>query len=189
MTLLILGICLWWGAHLTKRIAPDFRNGLTERLGESSKGLFAAAIAISVIAMIFGYRLAEVNVIYSLPAWAGYLNNVLMILAIFLFGVGSKGSWLGARLRHPMLTSMIVWAVAHLLVNGDTASILLFGSMLIWAVVTILAINKAEGPWTADPSVAFGSRDIKLIVTWTIMFVIIAAVHIWLGHNPFLGKY
>jgi uncharacterized membrane protein len=189
MTLLILGIILWWAAHLFKRMLPDARMALTDKLGDASKGLFAAAIAVSVILMIFGYRMADVTVLYSLPAWAGYLNNVLMIIAIFLFGVGSKGSWLGARLRHPMLISMKIWAVAHLLVNGDTASIVLFGSMLLWAVVTVIAINTSEAEWTPDHSVAFGKRDISLIVTWTILFIIIAAVHIWLGHNPFLGKY
>jgi len=189
MTLLILGIILWWVAHLIKRVAPDFRQSLTEKMGDSSKGLFAAAIAISVILMIFGYRMADVNVVYSLPAWAGHLNNLLMIVAFLLFGVGSKGSWLGARMRHPMLTSMKIWAVAHLLVNGDTASIVLFGSMLAWAIVSVIVINRAEGPWTADPTVTFGRRDITLIIIWTLMFIIIAGVHIWLGHNPFLGKY
>jgi len=189
MTLLILGIVLWWVAHLIKRLAPEFRQSLAEKMGEASKGVFAAAIVISVILMVIGYRGADVNEVYALPAWAGYLNNLLMILALFLFGVGSKGSWLGARMRHPMLISMKVWAVAHLLVNGDVASILLFGSMLVWAIVSVIVINRNEGAWTPDRTVSFGQRDIKLIVIWSVMFIIIAAIHIWLGHNPFLGKY
>ncbi len=189
MTLLIIGIILWWVAHLTKRLAPTFRQSLTEKMGNNARGLFAALIAVSVLLMIFGYRLADVNTVYSLPSWAGHLNNLLMIIAILLFGAGSKGSWLGARMRHPMLISMKIWAIAHLLVNGDVASILLFGSMLVWAIVSVILINRAEGPWSADHTVSFGKRDIKLIVTWSVMFIIIAAVHIWLGHNPFLGKY
>ncbi len=189
MTLLILGILIWWGAHLVKRIAPGFRQSLTDKMGEGSKGIFAAALVISVVLMVIGYRSEPVESLYSLPSWAGHLNNLLMILAFFLFGVGSKGSWLGARMRHPMLTAMIVWAVAHLLVNGDVTSVILFGSMLLWAIITIIVINRSEGPWTPDHTVAFGRRDISLMVTWAVMFVIVAGVHIWLGHNPFLGNY
>lgn len=189
MTLLILGIVLWFAAHLTKRLVPAFRQSLQDKMGENSKGIFAALIAVSVILMIFGYRMADVNVVYSLPSWAGHLNNLLMVIAILLFGIGSKGSWLGSRMRHPMLISMKIWAIAHLLVNGDVASILLFGSLLVWAIVTVILINRSEGPWTPDHTVAFGQRDIKLTVVWSVMFIIIVAVHIWLGHNPFLGKY
>lgn len=189
MTLLILGIILWWAAHLSKRLAPNFRQSLTDKLGDGSKGVFAILIVISVVLMTIGYRGADVQHLYSLPAWAGHLNNLLMIIAILLFGVGSKGSWLGARMRHPMLTAVKVWAVAHLLVNGDVSSLILFGSLLAWAVVSVIVINRAEGGWSPDRSVAFGSRDIKLIVIWSVMFVIIAGIHIWLGHNPFLGAY
>jgi len=188
MTLLILGIIIWWAAHLTRRLAPGFRQSLTDRMGEGSKGLFAGVILLSVILMVIGYRSADVNTLYSLPAWAGYLNNVLMVVALFLFGAGSTGSWLASRMRHPMLISMKVWAAAHLLVNGDTISIVLFGSMLAWAVVTVILINKSES-WAPDRSVSFGGRDIRLIAVWSVMFVIIVAVHIWLGHNPFLGEY
>jgi len=154
MTLLILGIVLWFAAHLTKRLVPAFRQSLQDKMGENSKGIFAALIAVSVILMIFGYRMADVNVVYSLPSWAGHLNNLLMVIAILLFGIGSKGSWLGSRMRHPMLISMKIWAIAHLLVNGDVASILLFGSLLVWAIVTVILINRSEGPWTPDHTVA-----------------------------------
>lgn len=189
MTLLILGIVLWWVAHLLKRLAPDLRQSLTDRMGDASKGLFAAVIVLSVVLMVIGYRAADVTVIYSLPAWAGHLNNLMMVIAFFLFGVGSKGSWLGARMRHPMLISVKVWAFAHLLVNGDVASIILFGSMLAWAVVSVIVINKSEGDWTPDRSVAFGKRDVTLIAIWSVMFVIAIGVHFWLGYNPFQGAY
>lgn len=189
MTLMILGILIWWAAHLLKRLAPGMRDSLNERIGNGSKGLMALFILLSVILMVIGYRSADVDVLYSLPAWAGYLNNLLMLFAFFLFGVGSTGSWLASRMRHPMLIAVKVWAVAHLLVNGDVASVILFGSLLAWAVVSVILINKQEGTWTPDQSIEFGKRDVVLIVVWTVMYILVAGIHIWLGHNPFLGTY
>ena len=120
---------------------------------------------------------------------AGHLNNLLMLVAILLFGVGSRGSWLAGRMRHPMLTGFLIWALSHLLVNGDAASVVLFGGLGVWAILQIILINRAEGAWVRPEQKPFGARDIRLIVVWLVMFVVIAAVHVWLGHNPFLGSY
>ncbi len=189
MTLLILGILLWVGAHLLKRVSPDVRKSLWDRFGNGSMGIIALILLVSVVFMVIGYRSAPVVVLYDPPSWGGYLNNLLMIVAFFLFGVGSTGSWLASRMRHPMLTAMKVWAVAHLLANGDLASVVLFGAMLAWAVVSVILINRQQGAWRKDLSVAFGGRDIALIFVWALMFAFAAWVHIWLGHNPFMGDY
>lgn len=188
MALMILGIVLWWAAHLTKRLAPDFRQSLTNRFGEGSKGIFALTLVISVVLMVIGYRSVDSTYLFSIP-FGGHINNLLMLIAIFLFGVGSTGSWLASRMRHPMLIGFKIWAFAHILVNGDVASLILFGALLAWAVVEVIVINRTSPAWSADRTVGFGARDIKLIVAWAVMFIIIVAVHIYLGHNPFLGTY
>ena len=189
MTLLILGLLLWTGAHLNKRLMPGLRANLDARIGDAARGVMALLILVSVVLMVIGYRGAEVVPLYSLGAWAGYLNNVLMLVAFMIFGVGSTGSWLATRMRHPMLVGMKIWALSHLLVNGDVASVVLFGGMLAWAVVSVIAINKTAGDWTPDRSVTFGPRDIILIIAWLALYALAAAIHIWLGHNPFLGAY
>lgn len=189
MILLIVGILLWIGAHLLKRVAPTMRGSLTERFGNGSMGVIALILLLSVVLMVTGYRSAPVVILYDPPSWGGYLNNILMIVAFLLFGVGSTGSWLASRMRHPMLTAMKIWAVAHLFANGDLASLLLFGSMLAWAVVSVILINRQQGTWSKDLSVKFGGRDIALILVWAVLFIFAAWVHIWLGHNPFLGDY
>lgn len=188
MTLLILGLALFVAVHLLPRVAPAARQRLTDRFGAGSKGIVALAIIASVVLMVIGYRSADFIPVYTPFPGAGHLNNLLMVIAFLMFGVGSKGAWLSKRMRHPMLTATKIWAVAHLLVNGDVASLILFGGVLAWAVAEVIAINRTTGPWTKTPA-GFERRDAVLAVVWLAFVGVAAAIHIWLNHNPFLGTY
>ncbi|WP_323768978.1 NnrU family protein [Marinovum sp.] len=185
MFVLILGLALWVLAHFFKRLAPERRAAL----GDKGKGLVALVLAVSVVLMVLGYRAAPVIPVYAPFPGAGHLNNLLMVVAVLLFGAGSPGSWLSTRMRHPMLISVKVWAIAHLLVNGDLASLILFGGLLAWAVGEVILINRNAPAWQRDPDSKPGPRDARLVAVWAVMFVVIAGVHIWLGHNPFMGTY
>lgn len=189
MTLLIIGLALWWAAHLLKRLAPDLRANMTAKMGEASKGAFALAIVVSVVLMTIGYRAADFTVIWQPPGFLTHINNLLMVLSIYVFGAsGAKDAkvWIGTKIRHPQLTAVKIWAFAHLLVNGDLASIILFGGILAWAVVSVIVINKADGPWTPPPQ-APAKKEVTLIIVTLVLTAIIAYVHIWLGVRPFGG--
>ena len=84
--------------------------------------------------IIIGFRRAPVVPVYDPPPWAIHLNNLLMVVAVLLLGLGHSKSRARGWLRHPMLTAVVVWAVAHLLVNGDQASLVMFGWLGLWAV-------------------------------------------------------
>lgn len=184
MTLLILGVLLWSAAHLFKRLAPAARA----RMGDAAKGMVALALAVSVVLMVIGYRGAEFLPVYTPLPGMGHLNNTLMLVSIFLFGVGGTKGTLYPKMRHPMLTGMILWSVAHLLVNGDVASLVLFGGLGLWAVVSILLIN-ASGPWVRPTDGRGLKGDAMNLVGTLVLYGVIAGVHIWLGHNPFVGTY
>lgn len=180
MTLLVLGLALWWGAHLFKRLAPDARA----RLGDPGKGLVAVALLAAVVLMVFGYRGADIVPVWTPPPGMGHLNNTLMLVAVFLFGVGGTKGSLYTRMRHPMLWGTVLWAVAHLIVNGDLASIVLFGGIGLWALVAMAAINRA-GPWDR-PAAGRGLKgDAMNAVGTLVLYAVIAGVHTWLGYNPF----
>jgi uncharacterized membrane protein len=184
MYLLSLGVGLWWVSHLFKRIAPGPRSAMGEGPG---KGIVALVSLAAVILMVIGYRRADVVPVYAPITGMGHLNNLLMLVALFLFALSqTKGSWRG-RLRHPMLLSVVVWALAHLLVNGDVASLILFGGMGIWAVLSILLIN-AQSEWVR-PEPGPASRNIITVGVVLVLYGLIAGVHIWTGHNPFVGTY
>ena len=148
MILLVLGIALWFAAHLFKRVMPERRAAM----GDAGKGLVA-----------------------------------LMLFAVWVFGSSEiKGGkvWPATRIRHPQLTAVKIWALAHLLVNGDLASIILFGGMMAWAVVEVIVINKAEPDWTPPPK-APGRKIAVLAVITAVVFAVVAGIHIWLGVWPF----
>lgn len=185
MGLIAAGLALWIITHMFKRLAPTARAGLTERFGEASKGIVAGLIVLSVILMVIGYRGADLNPVYQLPGWAFHVNNLLMLIAVILFGMGSSKGRARSWLRHPMLTGVVVWAVAHLLVNSDTASLLLFGGLGLWSIASMFLINAAEGPW-ARPEPGPVSGDVKLVVISLFVFAVIAAIHTYIGPAPFM---
>lgn len=185
MILLVLGVALWWAAHLVRTVAPGLRAGLDARLGTGpARGLFAAAIALAVLLMVIGYRGADFVTLWTPPLWTYHLNNLLMVAAVLLFAVSHSKSRAKGWMRHPMLLAVIVWAVAHLLVNGDLASLVLFGGLGVWAPVQMAAINARDGAWVRPTG---GSRagDIRLVLISAVVFVVIVAVHTWLGYPPF----
>jgi uncharacterized membrane protein len=118
----------------------------------------------------------------------GHLNNLAMLIAIFLYGVGGTKGTLYTRMRHPMLWGTVIWAASHLLVNGDLASVILFGGIGAWALVAMAAINRA-GPW-ARPVAGRGIKgDAMNLVGTLVIYGLIAGIHVWLGYNPFMGTY
>ncbi|MFT5869267.1 MAG: putative membrane protein [Paracoccaceae bacterium] len=183
--LLLLGMVLFVATHVFKLAAPVAR----ERMGNAAKGLVTAGSIAGIIIIIIGYRSATILPVWSPPSFLLHLNNVLMLLAFYTFGASAaKGAkvWLGTKVRHPQLTAVKVWALAHLLVNGDLASIVLFGGMLIWAVGSVILINRTDGPWTV-PARAPAKKEIVLVVITLVLFSVTAAIHTWLGYWPFPG--
>ncbi len=181
---MILGLVLWSGAHLVKPMAPGRRRALAERYGEGPvKGAMAVVIVLSVVLMVVGYqRAAFVNVWYP-PLWTVHLNNLLMLLAVVLFAGAAPKSPVRRFTRHPMLNGVKTWAVAHLIVNGDLASIVLFGGLLAWAVVAMIAINRRDGkpPQEYEWSAARWARTLAISV---VVFAVIVVIHGWLGPWP-----
>ena len=183
MAILILGILLWVLPHMFKRLAPRRHLMLMPQV----RAMVAGAVLTGVVLMVVGYRMAAVIPVYTPLPGMGHANNTLMLISVYLFGVSGARSVLIDKIRHPMLTGMLLWAIAHLLVNGDVASIVMFGSLGLWAVVEMVLINRA-GPWKRPKPGSIGG-DIKNLIGTALIFGLIAYVHIWLGHNPFLGTY
>lgn len=179
MILLSVGVLLWSGAHLFKRLAP----GPRARLGDLGKGLVAGLTLLSLILIVIGYRSADFIPVWSPPGALVPVNNILMLFAFYLFGVGAAKGTMSARIRHPQLTAVKTWAVAHLLVNGDLASILLFGGLLAWAVLSVILINKSQ-PWTR-PAATSPKGDLKALLIGLVLMGLVAALHLWLGVSPF----
>ena len=179
MTLLILGLALWFAAHLFKRLAPDARA----QMGDKAKGPIALILVAAVVLMVFGYRAAEGAVYWGRhPALTG-INNILMFLAFYLYAASGSKTWITTKIRHPQLTAIKIWAVSHLLVNGDVPSFVLFGGLLIWAVLEVILINRAQPVWTRNPP-APANKEIVAVVAALVVTIIVMLIHNWLGVQP-----
>lgn len=183
MTLLISGLILWIAAHYFKRLMPAQRAAM----GNAGKGIVAVAIVASLVLMIIGYRGADFIAVWNPPAFLTGINNLAMVFALWVYGSSAaKGAkaWPAYKTRHPQLLAVKIWAAAHLLVNGDLASIVLFGGMLVWAVGSVILINRTVPDWTA-PAPAGRKTYIRLAVISLVMLIVISGIHIALGVNPF----
>ena len=178
--ILVLGVALWWGAHFFKRLMPAQRAAL----GDRGKGLVALAIVASIVLMVLGFRMADFVPVWSPPTWGVHLNNLLMLIAIWMMSpAGAKGRILN-KVRHPMLAGFRVWAIAHLLVNGDLASVILFGGLLVWGLVEVVVINRAEPDWT-PPAPGTLAKDAMFMAASVVLLAVIGYIHAWLGAWPF----
>ena len=183
MILLIAGVLLWTLAHYFKRLAPEARANL----GVMGQGVVTAGLVASIVLMVMGYKAVDYIPVWSPPSFMVHVNNTLMVLAFWVFGSSAaKGAkaWPAYKIRHPQLTAFKIWATAHLLVNGDLASIILFGGLLAWAVGAVILINRAEPAWTPPPK-AGRATYIRLAVISVVLYGLVAAVHIWAGIWPF----
>ena len=109
--ILIVGLALWVGAHFFKRVAPERRAAM----GDSGKGAVALAIVASVVLMVIGYRGSEFVAIWEPPTYLRHVNNLLVLIAIYMMSPAPKKGRLLHGMRHPMLTGVVTWSIAHLL--------------------------------------------------------------------------
>jgi len=178
--LLILGVLIWSGAHLFKRVAPDRRAAM----GDAGKGLVTVLLVLSIVLMVLGYRWADPVILWDSPRFLTHLNNLLMLFAIYLFAVSGMKTGLSRVIRHSQLTAVKTWALAHLLVNGDLASLILFGGLLAWAVISVIVINRAQREWT-KPAPAPMGKEIGAIVGAVVVMGAISWLHMLVGPSPF----
>lgn len=179
MLLIILGLALWIGAHFLKRLAPDLRA----RMGDKGKAVLGIVTVLGVVLMIAGYRGAEyVELWPKVQALVG-INNLLMVFAFYLYAASGMKTAITRKIRHPQLTAIKTWAVAHLLVNGDLASVVLFGGLLAWAVAEVIVINRADRNWVRPAPVPM-SREVMAVVGALVVTGIVMGIHNWLGVQP-----
>ena len=180
MTWIVLGLLLWVGAHLFRRVLPAQRAAM----GKAGRGVVAALVLAGIVLMVIGYRMWDGSVYWGRsPAMVG-INNLLMLFAVYLFAASGMKTWITSKIRHPQLTGVKTWAIAHLLVNGDMPSFVLFGGLLAWAVIEVILINRQAKPAKNTGPFPVG-KEIGAAVGAVVVFAAIAGVHYWLGYPAF----
>ena len=179
MTLLVIGVLLWIVVHLVPTLARPFRQSMIDRLGENGyKGGFSLAMLASLVFIVLGWRSTPEMYLYVLPAWSRTLGFVLMIVAFLLLGAAHHPTRIKRFIRHPMLTGVFVWSVSHLLMNGTTRALVLFGGLGLWAIVEIMLINRREGLYIKPDPARLG-EELRGFFISAIIFGVVIFLHPW----------
>jgi len=149
MTILLAGLVLFFGIHAVPMF-PSFKASLQSRCGAMRfKGIYTL-IALSGFALILlGYSRAEFRPVFSPPVWAPLFAYLAMPISFCLLVAAYVPNNFRRVIRNPMLSGVLIWALAHLIANGDLASVLLFGLFGLYAIVDIISVNRrspAETP-------------------------------------------
>jgi len=181
MLLLILGLLLWSGVHMLPSLGRPVRTKMIAAVGENPyKGVFSLLIVGSIVLMVFGWRGAEPSLVYAPPGWGRVAALGLMLLAMILFFAARTPTNLKRLLRHPQLTGVLLWSIAHLLANGDSRSVVLFGGIGLWAVAEMLFVNQRDGAWV-KPEPLPVKGDIMTGIIGVIVFAGLIYAHPYLS--------
>ena len=184
MILLMVGVCLWAGVHLIPALAPGVKQAWKGKLGEGGyMGSFALSILVALGLIILGWRSAQPSLVYLPDAALRLPALVLMVLAFALLGATKRPSRIGRIARHPQLSGVLVWSVAHLMLNGDSRSLVLFGGFAIWTILEIILISRREGPWSKPDVPGWGAEITATAIALVVMAVFIYA-HPWIAGVP-----
>jgi len=180
MGLLVAGV-LWWSlVHLYPSVASQSRDGLIARMGNDAfRGSFALLILAALVMIVFGWKSAAPASVYAPPLQGSLLVTVLMAVAFVLFVAAQAKTNIKRWLRHPQLTGVVLWSVAHLLANGDNRAVVLFGGLGVWGLAEIVLINRRDGNWQ-KPAAAPVKSDIAVIIISAVAFTLVLYLHGWL---------
>ncbi|NTJ07833.1 NnrU family protein [Rhizobium lusitanum] len=190
MALLILGIVLFLGVHLIRVVAPGLRTSMIASIGEAGwKIAYSVASILTLILLIYGFGQArDMTPIWSPPFWMSHITILLMLFAmICLVASLLPAGHIAVRTKHPMVLSVKIWALAHLLSNGDGAAILLFAAFLAWGVILRISLKRRQraGEITLRPFVSAKYDLYAIIIGVVVWALIIWKLHAWIiGVSP-----
>ncbi len=192
MLIFLAGLLLFLGVHSVRIFAEGWRERQRRKLGADTwRGIYAALSLVGMVLLIWGYSLVR-----DTPTWvwipplgmrhAASLFNLLAF--ILLAAAYVPGNAIKAKVHHPMVAGVKLWAVAHLMANGNLAHIILFGSFLAWAVADFIAARKRDRrSLSSQPAATTLAATVITVVVGTLSWVVFAFwLHGWLiGVKPF----
>ncbi|MGO4685508.1 NnrU family protein [Hyphomicrobium sp. 2TAF46] len=186
MMVLIVGLILFLGVHLVPT-QPELRDGLKARIGEGPyKILFSLLSLAGLVVIVLGYHKLQLHpgknpILWEPPVWTRHIAVALMLPAIILLVASLIPSRIRTATRNPLLIAIKIWALAHLLANGDLGALLLFGSFLAFAVYDRISVKKRG--LLPPPAPASALNDVIVVVVGL-------ALYAWLllgGHQWLIG--
>jgi len=174
LAIMTLGLAVFLGAHVFVSMREQ-RAAVVARLGEQPyKGLFSVVSLLGIILIAYGfarYRAAGYIELWHPPSWTRHLNNIMMWPAIVCIVAAYIPGDIKRVLKHPMLVGVKLWALAHLIANGDLGSIVLFGSFLAWAAFDRITLKRRSDPGAPVFPGAGHGNDIMAVIVGTLLYL------------------
>lgn len=194
MGVLVLGLVLFLGVHSLRIVAEGWRGAMLARVGEKAwKGVYSLVAIAGFVLVVWGYALArrDAVVLWGQPPVAMRHVAALLTLIAFVLVVAAyvPRNQIKARLHHPMVIGVKVWAFAHLIANNTLADVVLFGAFLVWAIVDFRSarqrdrVAQAASPHPHPPPEGEGTRTAITVVVGVVAWAVFA---FWL-HRAWIG--
>ena len=176
MGMLILGLVIFLGVHSTRIVADGWRTATIARIGEKPwKGVYALLSIVGFVLIVWGFNQARQlpGLWWSAPTGMRHVTSLLMLVSfVLLVAAYVPRNGIKARLHHPMVLAVKVWAFAHLLSNGSPADVLLFGAFLVWAILSFRAARQrdrvAQTVYAAGTTAGTVTTLVAGIVAWAV---------------------
>jgi len=183
MLILIIGLIVFLGIHSVLIVKPDLGRSMAARHGENTwKGAYSAIAIIGLLLVIYGYGLARQQpaVAYLPLPGLRHLTHLLMLpVFVLLFATYFPGRIKSAT-RHPMLWATILWALAHLLSNGNWADVLLFGGFLVWAAADLISMSRRPAKHIPTAPAGRFNDGVCIIGGLIVYALFVGGLHRWL---------
>ena len=187
MLVLIVGLVLFLGVHSTRIVAEDWRNQMVSKLGENGwKAVYSIISLVGFVLIVWGYGMARAAgspVLYVPPTFLSHIAFLLMLIAFIALFSAYFGDKIHGVLKHPMLVAVKIWALAHLLANGDLASLILFIAFLAWAVADRISVKRRVAVSSGQRVIGGIAGDAVAVVLGTGVYL---AFMFWL-HAAWIG--
>jgi uncharacterized membrane protein len=174
LALEILGLVIFLGTHVFVTMR-DHRAAVVARIGEwPYRGLFSLFSILGILLIGYGfaaYRAAGPIMLWYPPSWTRHIVVALMWPASICIAAAYIPGNIKRVLKHPMLVGVKTWAFAHLCANGDLGGIVLFGSVLAWAVYDRITLKHRKDAGAPSIPVGGAKNDIIAVVIGTIIYL------------------
>lgn len=189
MSVLIAGLLLFFVPHSLSIVNEGFRDRCHERLGELGwKGLYSVVSIAGFLLIVWGYGEARMisDVLYTPPAELRHVAMLLLALVFPLMFATYFPGRIKAMVGHPMLIGTALWGMAHLLLNGRVADVLLFGSFAVWALLDLWSMRQREQRAILTAPVFALNDAIAVVGGLGVYGLFVWKAHFWVTGVPLL---
>lgn len=188
MILIYSGLFLWIAVHLFPSVSPAGKLKIVAKTGDNAyQGVFALLVLAGLLMIIFGWRNTIPEHVYSPFNGLRHVAMLLAVIGMILVVAANFPSRIKRYIRHPQLSGVFLWAIAHLIVNGDSRSLTVFSALAAWSVVSMFTINRRDGAWRKPAAGRGWWFEAIIVVIGLLVSVMVVRFHQYLSGIALVG--